>query len=139
MNIKKKKIRVLIVEPKKEPYVRIIYNSLVSKQKIVGELVEFVELENNVDLICNDTGKLDNLEMNRIIKNDVICGTFIVAGQQNGYTISLTDDQIKKYKDYFNWKKNSLSIELLKIHYGQSSKLLNYDLTGVEMLKDIKF
>lgn len=45
-------------------------------------LIEFVELENDIDLIFNEEGKMYNLPMNRIIKNDVVCGTFIIAGQK---------------------------------------------------------
>lgn len=111
---KEKKIRVLIVEPRKEPYVKEIDNTLEEKHKIVGGLIEFVELEETVDLICNDEGKMNNLEMNRIITNDIICGTFIICGQKDGYSISLTDKKIEKYKKYFSLKFHSVVIELLK-------------------------
>lgn len=131
---KEKKIKILVVEPKKEPYEKIIDNTLEEKQKIVGGLIEFVELEETVDLICNDEGKMNNLEMNRIITNDIICGTFIICGQKDGDSISLTDEEIEKYKKYFNLKFHSVVIELLKEQYGNSSNLLNYDLRGIEKL-----
>lgn len=131
---KEKKIKILVVEPKKEPYEKIIDNTLEEKQKIVGGLIEFVELEETVDLICNDEGKINNLEMNRIITNDIICGTFIICGQKDGDSISLTDEEIEKYKKYFNLKVHSVVIELLKEQYGNSSNLLNYDLRGIEKL-----
>ena len=57
------KIRVLIVEPNKEPRQVRIEHTLKNLQKIVGGLIEFVELEHNVDLICNEEGKLLNLEL----------------------------------------------------------------------------
>lgn len=44
-------------------------------QKVVGGLIEIVELEYDVDLICNEEGKIYNLPMNRVIKNDIIAGT----------------------------------------------------------------
>lgn len=47
------KIRVLIVEPDKESYKKNIAHTLKDMQKVVGGLIEFVELEYNVDLICN--------------------------------------------------------------------------------------
>ena len=50
------KIRVLIVEPNKEPRQVRIEHTLKNLQKIVGGLIEFVELEHNVDLICNEEG-----------------------------------------------------------------------------------
>lgn len=134
-----KKIKVLIVEPRKEPYVKEIDNTLEEKQKIVDGLIEFVELEETVDLICNDEGKMNNLEMNRIITNDIICGTFIICGQKDGDSISLSDEKIEKYKKYFNLKVHSVPIELLKRQYKDSSNLLNYDLRGVEKLLKLQY
>lgn len=114
------KIRVLIVEPNKEPYQARIKKGLEEKQKIVGGLIEFVELEHNVDLICNEEGKLLNLPLNRQIGNDIIAGTFFIAGQHYGETISLSRKQIKKYKKIFSLDKckpitaYSLMVELMK-------------------------
>lgn len=136
---KEKKIRVLIVEPRKELYVKEIEDTLEEKQKIVGGLIDFIELEDDVDLIFNEESKINNLEMNRIIKNDIVCGTFIICGQRNGESISLTDEQIKKYKKYFSLKFHSVVIELLKRQYRNSENLLNYDLRGIEKLLKLKY
>lgn len=132
MNVEK--IKILIVEPTLDPYVKEIENTLEKKQKIVGGLIEFVEIEDDIDLICNEKGKIYNLPMNRIIKNDIICGTFIIAGQKNGESISLKDEQIKKYKSYFKLRNHTIPITLLKNKYKQSSELLDYDLSGIEKL-----
>lgn len=132
MNVEK--IKILIVEPTLDPYVKEVENTLEKKQKIVGGLIEFVKLENDIDLICNEKGKIYNLSMNRIIKNDIICGTFIIAGQKNGESISLKDEQIKKYKSYFKLRNHTIPITLLKNKYKQSSELLDYDLSGIEKL-----
>lgn len=132
MNVEK--IKILIVEPTLDPCVKEIENTLEKKQKIVGGLIEFVELEDDIDLICNEKGKIYNLPMNRIIKNDIICGTFIIAGQKNGESISLKDEQIKKYKSYFKLRNHTIPITLLKNKYKQSSELLDYDLSGIEKL-----
>ena len=132
MNVEK--IKILIVEPTLDPYVKEVENTLEKKQKIVGGLIEFVELEDDIDLICNEKGKIYNLPMNRIIKNDIICGTFIIAGQKNGESISLKDEQIKKYKSYFKLRNRTIPITLLKNKYKQSSELLDYDLSGIEKL-----
>ena len=128
------RIRVIIVEPNKEPYTAKIRNTLEEKQKIVGGLIEFVELEHNVDLICNEENKILNLDFNRIIKNDIVCGTFIIAGQKNGYSISLSMKQIQKYKKEFALKKHKLAIDFLKTTLVNSSKLLNLNLSRVERL-----
>ena len=131
------KIRVIIVEPSTEPYTVKIKNTLEEKQKIVGGLIEFYELEHNVDLIYNEESKILNLDFNRIIKNDVVCGRFIIAGQKNGYSISLSRKQIKKYKKEFALKKHKLAIDFLKTTLVNSSKLLNLNLAGVEKLKKL--
>lgn len=132
------KIKILIVETIRDPYVEEIINTLEEKQKIVGGLIQKTELENNVDLIYNEESKILNLEMNRIIKNDVVCGTFIIAGQKNGKYISLTEKQIKKYKAYFKLRDHTIPISLLRNKYKESSNLLDYDLTGVEKLLKLK-
>lgn len=128
------KIKVLIVEPIRDPYIKEIQNTLEEKQKIVNGLIQFIELEEDVDLIFNEDGKILNLEMNRIITNDVVCGTFIIAGQINGDSTSLTEKQIQKYKRYFKLRNHTIPISLLKNEYKESSKLLEHSLIGVEKL-----
>lgn len=128
------KVKVLIVEPILDPYVKEINNTLEEKQNIVEGLIQIEELENNIDLIYNEESKILNLEMNRIIKNDVVCGIFIIVGQRNGEHISLTEQQIRKYKAYFKLRNHTIPISLLKNQYKESSNLLGYDLTGVEKL-----
>lgn len=136
---KSEKIKILVVEPNKEPYEKEIEDTLEEMQKIVGGLIEFVELEKGVDLVCNEEGKIYGLEMNRVITNDVICGTFFIVGQKKGESISLTDSQIKKYKEYFNLLRDRVVIELLKKRYKSSSELSRGGLIGVEnMLEEIK-
>ena len=83
------KIRILIVEPNKEPRQAKIEHTLHDLQSIVGGLIEYVELEYNVDLICNEEGKIDNLELNRFITNDIIAGTFILAFGINFFLVPI--------------------------------------------------
>ena len=108
------KIRILVVEPYKAPYQIRVEHTLENLQKVVGGLIEFVELEHNVDLICNEEGKLLSLPLNRPIRNDIIAGTFFIAGQHYGETISLSRKQIKKYKtkgDNNNTEDAPLSVD----------------------------
>lgn len=118
------KIKVLIVEPKKAPRIEEIENTLESLQYIVGGLVEYINLEDDVDLICNEEGKINNLEYNRAIIHDVICGPFIVAGHNNGNTISLSEEHIKYYRDYFKLENDEGLIEFLRRYEPDSSNLL---------------
>ena len=73
------KIRVLVVEPMKEPKVEYIENTLDDMQRVVGGLIEEIDLDNNTVLVCNEEGKLMNLQANRRVGRDVIAGTFFIA------------------------------------------------------------
>ena len=108
------KIRILVIKTNEEPHQLKIPHTLEDMQNVVGGLVEYVELEHNVDLICNDEGKLLNLELNRLVGNDIIAGTFFIAGQHNGDTISLSKKQIKKYRKIFRLDKDKHFIDYLK-------------------------
>lgn len=131
------KIRILIVEPNKEPKQAKVEHTLQNLQNIVGGLIEIVELEHNVDLVCNEEGKLRSLELNRAITNDIISGTFFIAGQHKGETISLSRKQIRKYKKRFRLENDRNIIEFVKGTVGNSEKLLYYNMKGIG--KAIKF
>ncbi len=113
--MKKKKIKVIIVEPNKEPYIQTIENSLKSTQTVVGGLIEIVHLSDTTNIIVNEEGKLLNLKANRRINNDIIAGTFIIVGVDGSeYFNSLTDDDIKFYLKRFKRIENINQEELIK-------------------------
>ena len=91
-----KKIRVLIVEPNKEPYQAKIEHTLKNLQNVVDGYIEILELEHNVDLICNEEGKINNLLLNRVVDYDIIAGTFIIAGHKDSESISLSRKEINQ-------------------------------------------
>ena len=99
-------INILIVEPYKLPYEKKIPNTLEAKQKEVDGYIECVDLleDDSVSVICNEDAKLKNLPLNRDIGYDIISGTFIVVGfdATSGEFISLTKEQIEKYKKRFD-------------------------------------
>ena len=65
--MKKREITVLMVEPGKPPAVTTLTNDLDSLQKAVSigadyqGLVELIGLEEGVDILCNEEGKLIGL------------------------------------------------------------------------------
>lgn len=89
-------MRVLIIEPRKEPFEAEINNSLSDMQKVVGGLIQPVDIDENATLICNEEGKLLGLEGNRRVGRDIIAGTFLICGcdRYKGEFISLTDEQL---------------------------------------------
>ena len=105
------KIKVLVVEPQKAPYVKEIDNTLEAKQEIVGGLIEqLISPKDDVAIILNEEGKLLNLPMNRALYGpdkqpiDIIRGTFLLclAPPDIESYASLTDELIEKYRKRFS-------------------------------------
>ena len=97
-------MKVLVVEPEKEPYVKEISSGLSSLQKEVGGFIEAVyPFEDPVAIICNEEGKLEGLPLNRALRDedghvyDIIAGTFLIAGLSEDNFCSLDDAQIEKF------------------------------------------
>lgn len=126
----KKKIKVLIVEPEKEPYEKIVDNTLESLQQIVYGDIEDTEIEKGVYLISNRNGKLEGLAFNRYVEGDMFAGTFIVASAKKGKIISMPKAMIEKYKDYFELDKHKYIVEMFKSKYSSSSELADCGFVG---------
>ena len=124
------KIRVLIVEPGKEPYEARIENTLGTLQSIVDGYIEMIPMESGVDLIVNDEGKCLNLPFNRYITGNMLVGTIIVIGIKNGETISLSPELAEKYKKYFALNNHEHIVEYFKAAYGNSEKLARICVVG---------
>lgn len=95
-------INVLKVEPGKVPERIDLPNTLEAMQQLVGGYIESVWLGDGVCLICNEEGKLSNLEPNRRVGNDIIAGTFFLAGDdESGDFVSLNEKQFEFYEKQF--------------------------------------
>ena len=101
-------MKVLVVEPQKPCRVQEI-DGLAAMQQIVGGDIEAVyPFQEPVALVCNSEGKLLGLPMNRPLLDkdylpyDIIRGTFFVAGLGQEDFISLTDEQIQRYKSLYD-------------------------------------
>ena len=112
-------MQVIVVEPKKKPEVREIGDSLESMQKIVGGLIEAVyPFDEPVVLICNEEGKLLNLPLNRVLRDeageihDIISGTFFLcaAPPNSDCFAGLTDQQVKTYMERFAMPEMFLNV-----------------------------
>lgn len=102
------KLKVLVVEPMCEPYVKEIDSGLESLQKEVGGLIQVTyPYEDLVGIVCNDERKINGMQLNRAIYDDnrnmtdIIAGTFLVVGLSDDSFTSLNDEQIKKFSDKF--------------------------------------
>ena len=101
-------MKVLVVEPQKPCRVQEI-ESLADMQQLVGGDIEAVyPFQELVAVVCNADGKLLGLPMNRPLLDkdylpyDIIRGTFFIAGLGQEDFISLTDEQIQRYKSLYD-------------------------------------
>ena len=106
--MKEPNIKALKIEPGKEPCVCTLINELSELQKAVSigadyvGLIEIINLENDVCLLCNEEGKIINLEPNRRLGKDIICGVFYLIGQdEDGELTSLSERATEFYTEYF--------------------------------------
>lgn len=96
------KIKVLKVEPMKHPEEVTLNNTLRALQAAVGGLIEIINLEDDVYLLCNEEGKLIDLSGNRRVGDDIIAGTFYVCGSdEDGELGSLPEEKMNYYEKLF--------------------------------------
>lgn len=105
-----KTIKVLIIEPGKEPYAEKIPSCLESLQHQVGGLIQVLypfPCDESVAIIANDEGKLLGMPWNRPLFDedgnmyDIIVGTFLIVGLTEDDFGSLTDEQVQRYTELF--------------------------------------
>ena len=101
-------MKVLVIEPQKPCRVQEI-DGLAAMQQLVGGSIEAVyPFQEPVALVCNADGKNLGLLMNRPLLDedhlpyDIICGTFFLAGLGQENFVSLTDEQIQRYKSLYD-------------------------------------
>ena len=129
------KIKVIVVEPEKEPYIKEIDNTLEVKQELVGGDIEIVSSlfseKVDYDFIVNEEGKINGLPLNRFIwnKKDAVAGNLVVAKSDyyTGEFIDMDDNDIHFVLD-------KIEKECPKFTYEEFSKLYyENDLEEVEI------
>ena len=103
------KIKILVVEPMKPCEVREIPDTLEAMQALVGGYTQAVyPFQEEVAVICNEEGRNLDLPYNRPLMDesglpyDIVCGTFFMAGVSGEHFVSLTEEQIQRYKDLYD-------------------------------------
>ena len=79
-------------------------NKLRTLQQLVGGDMQAVYpwSKDDVALICNDSGKVDGLPLNRSLEDyDIIAGNFFICGFSGEKFCSLTDEQVRHYEKLF--------------------------------------
>lgn len=111
------KIKVLVVEPMQEPYIKEIDAGLKSLQKEVdGSIQAVYPFEEEAAIICNEEGKINGLELNRALYDedgkiyDIIAGTFLICGLTDDNFGSLPDELINKFSEQFKQPETFVKI-----------------------------
>lgn len=101
-------MRILVVEPQKPCRVQEIENLTDMQQLVGGDIEAVYPFQELVAVVCNADGKALGLPMNRPLLDkdylpyDIIRGTFFIAGLGQEDFISLTDEQIQRYKSLYD-------------------------------------
>ena len=124
-------MKVLVVEPQKPCRVQEI-DGLAAMQQIVGGDIEAVyPFQDSAALVCNAEGKLLGLPMNRPLLDedrlpyDIICGTFFIAGLGQEDFVSLTNEQIQRYKSLYD----NVQILAVRTAAGDQGRIVNNEHT----------
>ena len=111
------KMTVLVVEPRKEPYLKEIDPGLHALQaEVGGDIAASYPFSDPVGLVCNDEGKLIGLELNRGLRDeegnlyDIMAGTFLVVGLGKEDFTSLPPDLAQKYTEHFKQPEQFISL-----------------------------
>ena len=111
-------MRILLIEPEKEPTVDEIDDTLEAMQKTVGGYIQAIyPFEDSVALVCHEKAKLQGLSLNRALYErgsrspyDIIAGTFFICGLGDENFTSLTEEQIQTYTERFAMPELFLSL-----------------------------
>lgn len=102
------RMRVVLVEPRKQARVIWIDNTLEAMQELVGGYIETFQLDDEVFIVCNEEGKMGGFEPCRAIWYEgelieIIFGTFFIcaAPWDSENFDSLSEDQAKQFSEQY--------------------------------------
>lgn len=101
------KIKILVVRPNKQPYIKEINNTINEVYGLVYYPYNEIEIQKNIFLIYSKDVIEDEkmFEKNRMIKDIQIYGNFVVVSKIKDSFISLTNEQIKDVLNLINERK----------------------------------
>ena len=111
----KEELRIVLKKVGKIPKIMNIENTLEAKQELVGGLIQIASITEEILLVCNEEGKLENLPPNLLFDYDYIAGDcfFIGDDYDNADFKSLTDEQIEEVKEICEKRKINDFLDLL--------------------------
>lgn len=109
------KIKVLLVMPGKEVQIMKIPASMKFIKSFIGEELYRIKLNENTVLIANYNANVD--EFNRIVKGNIILGTFIIVSIKNNRRVSMKKRDIRKFSNMFKLRKHQKKVDSFKEEY----------------------
>jgi len=106
------KIKVLLVMPNKETQIVKIPANIKFIKAFIGEELYKIKLDKNNILIANKNAELD--QFNRILRGNIILGTFLVISLKNNRRVSMKKRDIRKFTNYFKLRKHQNKVNTLK-------------------------
>lgn len=87
-------IRAIIVEPDEMPEEIYLDGETKTYQELLKGNIEEVQIAENVCILCNEDGRILNLEINRYIKplKQYVYGTFIIVGCDSERYVSIENN-----------------------------------------------
>ena len=124
-------MRILVVEPQKPCRVQEIENLTDMQQLVGGDIEAVYPFQDSAALVCNAEGKLLGLPMNRPLLDedrlpyDIICGTFFISRLGQEDFVSLTDEQLQRYKSLYD----NVQILAVRTAAGEQGRIVNNEHT----------
>lgn len=115
-----KEVRILLKRVGLKPKEMVIPNTLEAKQELVHGMIENVYLDDlGVDLICNEEGKLEDMNPNLTLFYDYIAGDCFFIGDdfENAGYKSLTDEEIDNIEAFIKLREFKYKTDLLEEMY----------------------
>jgi predicted RNA-binding protein with PUA domain len=106
------KIKVLLVMPGKEVQIIKIPASIKFIKSFIGEELQMFKINENTIIIANKWPSND--EFNRIYKENIILGTFIVVSIKNNHRVSMKKKDTRKFSNMFKLAKHEKKINRYK-------------------------
>lgn len=105
-------MNVLVVEPGYAPYEKEV-DGLAEEQAVVGGTISVIyPFQEQVGIVCNDDALSLGLPFNRSVEGGygAVCGTFFICGLGEEDFCSLTQEQVKRYKQKFHKAEMLLAV-----------------------------
>ena len=96
-------MKILLIRNKENPVLRDVPHNLYVFQQLVGGKIEVVEpFEDNVVLVCDESGRNNGKPINRVINDHMdVCGDFFLCGHDGEGLSDFPANLVEQYTSQF--------------------------------------